>query len=178
MLCRPTVIVILLFCLLCARPAAAELDQANAEIIALEIRNLSTSVDRLTRLLYDQAVQEQNDKVLRKLDIAVAYLNFRSRRIETLQRDLQNTRSTRTRMEDISRQMEVRLEELEQQAADQPGPSDALEINRDEIRQQLAMLKKRSARLDTEILDYENNLAELQSQLDSVESFVERHLEL
>ncbi len=168
----------LLLALVSPQPARAQLDQATAEIIALEIRNLSTSVDRLTRLLYDQAVKNEEDAVLRKLDIAVAYLNFRSRRIETLERDLQNTRSTKTRMEDVIRQWEQRMELLEQQSSDTSGPSGEAEVSRDEANQQLKMLKRRLAHLDSEILNYENNVSELQNQVDSVESFVERHLEL
>lgn len=156
----------------------AQLEQATAEIIALEIRNLSTSVDRLTRLLYDQAQKKAEDKVLRKLDIAVAYLNFRSRRIEVLERDLQSSHGGKNRMEDIIRQWEQRMERIEQQAADNTGSPEDVEINRVETAQQLKMLKQRLARLDSEIVGYENRITELQNQIDNVESFVERHLEL
>ncbi len=155
----------------------AETDQASAEMIALEIRNLSTSVDRLTRLLYDQGLQKEQDDILRKLDIAVAYLNFRSRRIEVLERDLQGSRSTRSRLEDVIRQWEQRLERIEQ-AADSSTPPEQVDLNRDEAAQQLKMLRQRLSRLDGEIVGYENRVIELQNDLDSVESFVERNLKL
>ena len=175
MLKMPLCLIVLLSLL--PRPALAVDESADAEIIALEIRNLSTSVDRLTRLLYDQSQQKQQDAVLRKLDIAVAYLNFRSRRIETLERDKQRANSTRTRFEDVIRQWEQRLEALEEQAANDPGNTQS-DLSRDEVVDQIKMLKQRLARVDNEILDYDNRIIELQGQLDSVEGFVERHLEL
>ena len=168
---------LLLFC--CFYPAisvAANQSEA-AELIALEIRNLSTSVDRLTQLLYEQGQQEQQDVILRKLDIAVAYLNFRSRRIEMLERDKQNSETTKTRLEDIIGQLESRIEQLEDSGQDN-ADSEANENARKETEEQLKMLKQRLARIDEILFDYDNQIIELRNQLDNVEGFVERHLEL
>lgn len=158
--------------------AQAADESATAEIISLEIRNLSTSVDRLTRLIYDQGQQKNEDMVLRKLDIAVAYLNFRSRRIEQLERDKQRTGASKTRFEDVIRQWEQRIEQLDSQSANTQGTPNNSDQAKQEAEEQLKMLKQRLARVDTELLDYDNKIIELQSQLDSVEAFVERHLEL
>ena len=164
--------------LLIALPAVGRAaDEAAAEIVALEIRNLSTSVDRLTELLYNQALQKEQDVVLRKLDIAVAYLNFRSRRIEQLERDKQRANTTRTRFEDIIRQWEQRLEQLEDQDPTAQGGQDTTS-SKQEAQEQLKMLKQRLTRVDSELLEYDNRISDLQSQLGSVEDFVERHLEL
>lgn len=40
------------------------------------------------------------------------------------------------------------------------------------------MLSQRLSRVDSELVEYDNRIIELQRQLDSVEDFVERHLEL
>lgn len=110
-----------LLCLCLLLQAHAEEESINAEIVALEIRNLSTSVDRLTELLYSQAKQNDQNQVLRKLDIAVAYLTFRSRRIERLERDKQRAANSKTRLEDVIQQWEQRIEKLEEQTTDTPG---------------------------------------------------------
>lgn len=157
--------------------AAAE-ESATAEIVALEIRNLSTSVDRLTELLYSQTQQNNRQTILRKLDIAIAYLNFRSRRIEQLERDKQRSNTAKTRFEDIIRQWEQRIEQLEEQDISNQGTQKNSRLSKLEAQEQLKMLKQRLARADSELLEYDNKITELQSQLDSVEDFVERHLEL
>ena len=110
-----------LLCLCLLLQAHAEEESINAEIVALEIRNLSTSVDRLTELLYSQGKQNDQNQVLRKLDIAVAYLTFRSRRIERLERDKQRAANSKTRLEDVIQQWEQRIEKLEEQTTDTPG---------------------------------------------------------
>lgn len=167
----------LLGCLLPATPATA-LENDAAELIALEIRNLSTSVDRLTQLLYDQGQQDQQETVLRKLDIAVAYLNFRSRRIEMLERDKQNNEALKHRLEDILQQMDTRLAQLEEEAQDDPAIKDANDSARQETLEQIKIMKQRLTRVEETLIDYENQIVELRNQLDDVEGFVERHLEL
>jgi chromosome segregation ATPase len=175
---KKLVIFITLLLSMFTQTAGAADDADTAEIIALEIRNLSTSVDRLTRLLYDQGQQEQQDVILRKLDIAVAYLNFRSRRIEMLERDLQNNQTMKTRLEDIIKQWEGRLEQIEEQERANNGNSSDDQLSRQEAQEQLKMLKQRLARTDAKIIDFDNRVIELRNQLDDVEAFVERHLEL
>lgn len=169
------IILLIILCSLLPAPASAS---DEAELIALEIRNLSASVDRLTQLLYQQAQKKQQDDVLRKLDIAVAYLNFRSRRIEMLERDRQNSQSTKNRLEDFIQQMENRIEQLDETESTDPAEIEQNKRARDETQEQLKMLKQRLERIDEKLFAYDNQIIELRNQLDDVESFVERHLEL
>lgn len=166
-----------LLCFLAAMPASAA-DSDTAELIALEIRNLSTSVDRLTQLLYDQNQQDQQDTVLRKLDIAVAYLNFRSRRIEMLERDKQSSQSVKNRLEDIIQQLENRQSQMADEELNDPTTKETNEAAREETLEQIKMMKQRLARVNDSLIDYDNQIVELRNQLDTVEGFVERHLEL
>lgn len=175
---KTLIVVTTLLCTCLPQPAIAAEESLSAEIIALEIRNLSTSVDRLTQLLYAQGQQKDQDKILRKLDIAVAYLNFRSRRIESLERDMQNAQSMKTRLEDIIHQVETRLEQLEDASQDSSAARVANDQPRKEGQEQLKMLKQRLERVDVKVLDFDNRILELRNQLDDVEGFVERHLEL
>ncbi len=173
--------ILLTILLLCFFPlvstAAGETDE-QVEIIALEIRNLSTSVDSLAQLLFEQGQQKEQDAILRKLDIAVAYLNFRSRRIEMLERDKQNNQNMKNRLEDIIQQIETRAEQLEEKAQDDPAAREANENSRQETLEQLKMMKQRLARVENTLFDFDNQIVELRNQLDDVEGFVERHLEL
>lgn len=171
------IILTLICCQLTSAPAIATENDA-AELISLEIRNLATSVDRLTQLLYEQGQQDRQDTVLRKLDIAVAYLNFRSRRIEMLERDKQNNQSVKNRLEDIIQQMENRLTQLEEESQEDPSSKEANETARQETLEQIKMMKQRLARVDEALIDYDNQIVELRNQLDDVEGYVERHLEL
>lgn len=175
---RKLLLAILLLGISLPYSATAADEGANAEIIALEIRNLSTSVDRLTKLLYDQGRQKEQDFVLRKLDIAVAYLNFRSRRIETLERDRQGALGVKTRLEDIIHQWEGRLEQNENRESANAEEASRNDLSTREIQQQLKMLKQRLGRTEGKLLDYDNRLMELHNQLDDVEGFVERNLKL
>lgn len=156
--------------------ATAATDSEAAEIVALEIRNLAISVDRLTQLLFEQEKQNKQDELLRKLDIAVSYLNFRSRRIEMLERDKQNTQSTKNRLEDIIQQLEARIEQLEEDNTG--GTDDKNQQAQNDTREQLKMLQNRLDRTDDKIIDFDNQITELRNQLDDVEAFVERNLEL
>ncbi len=171
---RLTSFLLLLCCLLPTTAWSSD----EAELIALEIRNLSASVDRLTQLLYEQAEKKQNDEVLRKLDIAVSYLNFRSRRIEMLERDQQNNQANKTRLEDFIQQVEARLKQLDEAENTDPAEIEQNKRARAETADQLTMLKQRLARVDETLFEYDNQIAELRNQLDNVEGFVERHLEL
>lgn len=166
---------LILLCSLLPSPASAS---DEAELIALEIRNLSASVDRLTQLLYQQAEKKQEDEVLRKLDIAVAYLNFRSRRIEMLERDRQNNQSIKNRLEDFIQQMESRIEQLDETESTDPVEIEQNKRTREETQEQLKMMKLRLERIDEKLFSYDNQILELRNQLDDVEGFVERHLEL
>ena len=174
---RLTIFAILIFCLF-PLTATAQDAAEQAELIALEIRNLSTSLDSLAQLLFEQGQQKEQDAVLRKLDIAVAYLNFRSRRIEMLERDKQNSQTMKNRLEDIIQQVETRAEKLEDNDQNDPDTKEANDTARKETLEQLKMMKQRLARVDETLFDFDNQIIELRNQLDDVEGFVERHLEL
>ena len=172
-------LLLLLICVsLFSQSAAADDKLADAELIALEIRNLSTSVDRLTNLLYDHAQQRNQEEILRKLDIAVAYLNFRSRRVEVLERNLLNSRNTKTRLEDSIRQWEKRVRDLEDPSKTNASGRANPERQAEEGKEQLKILRQRLVPMETEIVDGENHLLELRDQLNSLENYVEKYLQL
>jgi hypothetical protein len=131
----------------------------SAALVADELKTLSNAVDNLSRQIAKQSGNAEEETTLRKLDIAIAYLNFRSRRIEMFERDLQSSRASR-----LSQSFDSNQQESMQKA-------------REELRFRQQAIKDRGSRLDEEIILLENRIMDMRSQIDSVESFVQKNLQ-
>jgi len=153
---------------------AAEIDQGQV-IIADEIKALSAAVDNLTRQIAQQTGDAKEAGKLRKLDIAIAYLNFRSRRIEMFEQNLQASRTNRNRIVDVLEQFQREEDNLS--LAFDSNQQEELERAREELRFRKQAIKDRQNRLDEEIILLENRVMDMQSQIDSVENFVQKNLE-
>lgn len=153
--------------------------ELQGESLAGEIQNLSTSIDRLAKLLEEQSKAGEKQTMFRKLDMAIAYLNFRSRRIEMLERDVRAAKNTKDRLEDILRHWQHREKQYENKIRNSPrSTAEETEQSREDAEYQSKTILERMTRLDGEIVALENRIAELQNQIDGVESFVHRNLEL
>lgn len=164
----------LAICLCLSSNATAAQHDLGEAMLAEELRALSTSVDNLAKQMAKQASGTKQDTNLRKLDIAIAYLNFRSRRIEMAERDLQSARTSRKRLDDIMEQFQ-REEETLSQSFDS-NQKNSTQRAREELRFRQQSIKIRSSRIDEEIILLENRVMDMQSQIDSVESFVQKNL--
>lgn len=160
--------------ILSSQSIAAEIDHGHV-IIADEIKALSTAVDKLTRQLSEQKASSNEETTLRKLDIAIAYLNFRSRRIEMFEHDLQSSRAQRNRIEDVLEQFQREEDNLSRTF--EPNQQEELQRAREELRFRQQSIKDRRNRLDEEIILLENRVLDMQNQIDSIESFVQKNLE-
>ena len=166
------IILALCFCL-SSNAIAAQHDMGDA-MIGEELRALSTAVNSLAQQMETQAAGASKDITLRKLDIAIAYLNFRSRRIEMFERDLQSARTSRNRLDDLQEQFQNEEENLSQSF--DSSQKDAMQRAREELKFRKRALKDRISRLDEQIILLENRTMDMQSQIDSVESFVQKNL--
>lgn len=161
-------------CLCISSSAFAAQNEIDDVTLAEELRVLSQSIDRLAKQMAQQAGSASQDTTLRQLDIAISYLNFRSRRIEMFERDLQSARTGRNRLYDV----------LEQFQREEDGLTESYDVNqknaiaraREEISFRRRTVKDRLSRMDEEIILLENRIMEMQSQIDSVESFVQKNL--
>jgi hypothetical protein len=136
-----------------------------------EIRALTSAVERLA----DQMkAQNSDDLELRKLEIAIAYLNFRSRRIEMFERDLQGARTKRKLMDDILDKLQREEDSLPSGFA--PGQKEVREKALKSLDLRRKAVFDRIERIDEEIIMLENRVGEMQSQLDDIEDFVRKHL--
>ena len=166
---------IMIACICFSRQAiAVDIDHGQV-IIADEIKALSAAVDNLTRQITQQANGAQEETTLRKLEIAIAYLNFRSRRIEMFEQELQTTRAHRNRIEDVLEQFQREENNLSEAFAS--NQQDELQRAREELRFRQQAIKDRGNRLDEEIILLENRIMDMQNQIDSVESFVQKNLD-
>ena len=155
--------------------ASATEQDMSAALVAEELKTLSNAVDNLSRQIAKQSGNAEEETTLRKLDIAIAYLNFRSRRIEMFERDLQSSRASRNRIEDVLEQFQREENSLSQSF--DSNQQDAMQKAREELRFRQQAIKDRGSRLDEEIILLENRIMDMRSQLDSVESFVQKNLQ-
>ena len=166
---------ILAICLCLNNSAIAASRDMDDVLIAKELKALSASINSLAKQLETQTGSARKDNTLRKLDIAIAYLNFRSRRIEMFERDLQSARTNRNRLDDVMEQFQREDDSLSQTF--DPNQRDSMQRAREELSFRTQTVKARLSRMDEEIILLENRIMEMQSQIDSVESFVEKNLE-
>ena len=152
----------------------------NADLaLAKEISRLSRSIEHLEATLESQKKRMEDQVMLQKLNAAIAYLNFRSRRIESLEKDLQGARNVKLRLEDMLEQLAQQDELLENEAKSSLNPNGSdKKQSRKSIERQRTLLKQRLARVDGEIVEMETRLYDLQKQVEGVESFVEKNLKL
>jgi len=155
--------------------AMATEQDISAALVAVELKTLSNAVDNLSRHIAKQSGKTEEETTLHKLDIAIAYLNFRSRRIEMFERDLQSSRASRSRIEDALEQFQREENSLSQRF--DSNQQNAMQRAREELRFRQQVIKDRGSRLDEEIILLENRIMDMRSQIDSVESFVQKNLQ-
>lgn len=171
-------VLVLLTVMLISLPAPAQ-EPPGFDQLADELRRLSESVDRLSERLDVQSKERQEDIAYRKLEMAIAYLNFRTRRIESLEREIESTKSLRTRMEDSLPMLSERISELEGDMQDYPqGAPQELKDSHKGLLMQYNLTKERIARLGDQVILRENLLYELQNEIRDVEDFVQKNLEM
>lgn len=141
------------------------------------IEGLTVAVNRLAAALEAQQRQATSKESLEKLNLAIAYLSFRSRRIESLDRDITSLKNMRNNLEEAQKTWSERILSLEERQKESVGgASDELTRMIDESKTQLAVFKERQSRLGDDIVQLENRNYDLQRELSVIESYVERHL--
>lgn len=164
---------LLLGCSLSTSAEAAQ-EKSTDALLAGELRSLSASINNLAARLGNSAGEAGQDTTLRKLDIAIAYLNFRSRRIEMFERDLQSMRSSRNRLEDMLGQLRQEEENLVQAFGN--SPHDVMQQAKEDMAFRRKVIRDRIERFDSEIIMVENKVLDMQSQIERVEDYVQKNL--
>ncbi|MBC7962411.1 MAG: hypothetical protein H7Y05_05670 [Steroidobacteraceae bacterium] len=136
---------------------------------------MTRSLDGLIRLL--KAQQSRNDQAveLQKLEIAISYLNFRSRRIEAKEKELQGMRESRDRMKEMFSEIKAQAEQHEE---------DSKELRSLQSKQpsfaerfiQPAQWQQRIDKIESEIITLESEIRALSTNLAEIDSYVKKNL--
>jgi len=172
----PLIVVLMLLPSIVGAAPTGDPAAVDNDAVATELRALAGSIDRLTQVLESKSVSDEQDTLLQKLNLAVAYLNFRSRRIEMLEQDVQSAKNARAQIESTLNVWLKQQQEME--VDDQPLVDEAARQRNEEFEMRINLLKERVTRIDNEIIVLENKIYELQDQIDSVEQFVQKNLDL
>lgn len=145
---------------------------------AVPVEALTAAVNRLAAALEAEQKSAGKKESLEKLNLAIAYLSFRSRRIEALERDITAMKNTRTNAEEAQKNWNDRILALEErQKQSSGGVSEELSRMIEDAKTQLSVFKERQSRIGDEIVQLENRNYELQREISVIEKFVERHLD-
>lgn len=176
---RACPILISLFVLLPLCAPAQEITPAEQSNIVREVGRMTQSLDKLIRLLKEQHSNNARADELQKLEIAVSYLNFRSRRIEAKEQDLKGKKEYRDRLEEMIAKLKEQAQKRERSSENAQGSQPTLSSYSKQIadsrlkqyQQRIETLESETIILDIEIMDLVKGLSEL-------ESYVEKNLKL
>ena len=170
----------LIIALLLASPVYAQ--TATPELksdIALEVFQMTQSMEELIQLLKEDKTQSVNAAELQKLEIAVTYLSFRSRRIESKEQELREKKLAKDRMQalvakikDNPKQWEHFDRTAQRQNQIQPTSQES------PVDYRLRQLEERIETLESEIITLEMEVTDLNRELSDFEAYVQKKLEL
>lgn len=167
--------------LLTSTPSTSSaLEQQLTPDSAGSLERIARALEALVRLQEQQTSNERREeRQLRKLEIAISYLNFRSRRIELLDQDLNVMKSDQRRIEDALNTWQEREDLLLREIEGKPSEQrEDLELSLKELQLRIKGLEQRRDSLEEEIIIQKNRIVDLQDELTAVESYVQQHLKL
>jgi chromosome segregation ATPase len=173
---RPIVLVAVLAMTSLSAPAPARGETGEPSIDCQSLEAVRSSIDELAATLREQiAAQSKRDE----LQLAIAYLQFRSRRIESLEQELRRLEERRASVEGQIERMQGEVEAGEQRMQDAP-PEQSEGWRRQMARlQRLVEAEEEEVdRLELRIIDLENEILEGRRQLTTFEDFVLENLRL
>lgn len=152
-----------------ASPVRAASGSDDPKLTA-ELQKLNQSLLGLQQLMKEQLAAN-------RLNTAIAYLNFRSRKIEVLERDLEHMKKEKDRMQGMLDELGLKSGRLAEEKRNNPNLTDQdFLAAQKELEHRRELIKKRIAEVETEILTVDIKVSELRSQIDSIERYVQDHL--
>jgi len=151
---------------------------ATDEKLRQSIDRLTTAIEQLAKSQQTGTQSTQHDDLMRRLSLAVAYLDYRSRRIEALEMERSEIHTSLERFEDFIRSIERREEAIDENLRNNPQASRAeTEQSRKELEDQKKMMTERIARGDSKLIQLDNEITALKSQLVPIERFIQENLQ-
>ncbi|MDT8284906.1 MAG: hypothetical protein RQ767_05220 [Thermovirgaceae bacterium] len=172
--------IIVLSCILFLMPLCALSQDMNFEEkndVALEVFQLTQSLEELILLLKDQNSRDDQYAELQKLEIAVNYLTFRSRRIEAKEQNLMERRFSRKRDEETISRIKKKVKQKEKLNETLQEPDFKHEISEENSPHELLrILRQNIEQFDSEIIILENEIMAMTANLAEIEAYVENNL--
>mgnify|MGYP001815360113 CR=1 FL=1 len=141
-----------------------------------DLKTLNASIQELASVMRQSAAQ---DKKYQELELAVAYLQFRSRRIEILEQELRRAEERKASSEG---QLERINEELARYERNLPNISEEEALRTREAVEQVdrmvAFEEAKIDRLELEIIDLQNEIAEGKLQTIYLEDYLLENLDV
>jgi len=172
-------IITIVFLLFAITLSAQEATPEQKSDVALEVFQMTQSMDELIQLLKEDKTQGNKAAALQKLEIAVTYLSFRSRRVESKEQVLRDKKLARDRMQELVAKINDNPEQwgrfdsnAQRQNQVQPTSQES------HIDYRLRQLEERIETLDSEIITLDMEIYALNRELSEFESYVQKKLEL
>lgn len=147
--------------------------------IALEVFQMTESLEELIQLLKEGKANDEIAAELQKLEIAVNYLSFRSRRIESKEQDLRDKKLARDRIKELVAKIKDNPEQWERFDNNTQRQSQTQQMSQESpLNYRLRQLVARAEALDSEIITLEMDIADLNGDINEFEEFVERKLKM
>lgn len=141
-----------------------------------DVQALTASVGELAELLRSSLDDQER---YRRLELAIAYLQFRSRRIEGLERELRNIDDSKASLGDGIERRRQQLTELEATVGNSSGEdADRMARMTDQLRAMIESQQSQLDRLERTAIDLENDIADGRRQLQRFEEYVLENLDL
>lgn len=174
------IFVLMVFCFIMTCPVSVEgIESELGNDMALEVFQMVQSLDELIQELKERNIDDGRAIELQKLEIAVSYLSFRSRRIEMKEKELQEKKRSRNRIEELVAKINADPEQWERFDTERQPSSQIQPINQESpVAYRLRQLEARIETLDNEIVAMELEINELNSELSEFEEYVEEQLKL
>jgi hypothetical protein len=157
-----------------AAPAAAQTD--GTDRIARAIEGVSASLARIAAALEQDARAAGGERELRRVEVAVAALNLRLRRLERLDAELRAFDQEEDEIRSATSRLEDQLARLEDVSADERASAEA-KRERAELENQITWLGDRGAAIARRRVDAQNELSREESRLASLESILAEWIE-
>jgi len=141
-----------------------------------EFRELSRAVKDLAAVV-EASVKQQEEQG--KLQLAIAYLQFRFRRIESLEQEVRRAVDEKGTLESYLTNMQERLVAMEERYLGMSGEeADELQREIDRYKAAAKTMEDRIMRAQQKIMDMENDIEASRDQVESFEYFILDNLDI
>jgi DNA repair exonuclease SbcCD ATPase subunit len=164
-----------------ATPAFSQDAAAGSDPPSTELASLDRSVRELVALLHDYLDGRDEELELRRIEVAIAALDLRSRSIDRLESDLQNALQRRDNIDQRKARMERQVAEFSERLLDvdqtsKPDEHANLLRAKANLEAELERLTDETWRLDQRAIDIENRILDKRRAIEHLEDMVDEAL--